>query len=99
MCKVGAKNVDSRTSQNCVLVACKFLERYDSESKTFLDSIVIGDETWMCHYTPESKKAVSIVAPYAFTINRKLNVQFSERKIVVSIFWDRKEILFVNFSP
>lgn len=44
------------------------------------------------------KEAVSIVVPYAFTINQKLNIQFSERKIVVSIFWDRKGILLVFYG-
>jgi len=34
----------------------EFLERYESEGETFLDSIVTGDETWVCHYIPESKR-------------------------------------------
>jgi hypothetical protein len=27
------------------------------EGDEFLDSIVTGDETWVCHHTPESKQA------------------------------------------
>ena len=35
--------------------AMKFLTRYAQEGYEFLDSIVTRDETWVSHYTPESK--------------------------------------------
>jgi len=41
--------------QNCVLTACKFLERYETEGEHFLDLIVTDNETWVCHYIPELK--------------------------------------------
>ena len=34
--------------------ALKFLMHYVQEGDEFLDSIVIGDETWVFHHTPES---------------------------------------------
>jgi DNA phosphorothioation-dependent restriction protein DptG len=34
----------------------KFLERYHRDGDTFLDHIVTGDETWVSHFTPESKR-------------------------------------------
>jgi hypothetical protein len=34
----------------------KFLTRYAQERDEFLDSIVIGDETWVSHHTPDSKQ-------------------------------------------
>jgi len=36
--------------------ALKFLTRYAQEGDEFLDSIVIGDETWGFHHTPETKQ-------------------------------------------
>jgi hypothetical protein len=36
--------------------ALKFLMRYAREEYEFLDSIVTGDETWVFHHIPESKK-------------------------------------------
>jgi histone-lysine N-methyltransferase SETMAR len=36
--------------------ALKFLTRYAQEGDEFLDSIVIGDETWGFRHTPESKQ-------------------------------------------
>lgn len=37
-----------------LLAALEFLERYEREGETFLYSIVTVDETWVCHYTPET---------------------------------------------
>ena len=37
--------------------ALKFLTRCAQEGDEFLDSIVIGDETWGFHHTPESKQS------------------------------------------
>jgi len=31
------------------------LERYELEGDNFLSSVVTGDETWVAHYTPETK--------------------------------------------
>jgi hypothetical protein len=36
--------------------ALKFLERYHRDGDKFLDHIVTGDETWVSHFTPESKR-------------------------------------------
>jgi hypothetical protein len=39
------------------------------------------------------------MAPYAFPMNQKIqNFHFSE-KFMVSIFWNRKDILLVDFIP
>lgn len=36
--------------------AREFLERFETESETFLDSIMTGDKTWIYYHTPESKR-------------------------------------------
>jgi hypothetical protein len=36
--------------------ALTFLERYHRDGSKFLDHIVTGDETWVSHFTPESKR-------------------------------------------
>jgi hypothetical protein len=41
--------------QNCIGAALSFLECYHRGDDEFLDHIVTGDETWVLHYTPESK--------------------------------------------
>ena len=34
----------------------KHLDRYGNERDIFLDRIITGDETWIHHYGPESKR-------------------------------------------
>lgn len=41
---------------NRILAARELFQRYETEGESFLDSIVTGDETLVCHYSPESKK-------------------------------------------
>jgi hypothetical protein len=36
--------------------ALTFLERYHRNGEKFLDHTVTGDETWVSHFTPESKR-------------------------------------------
>ena len=33
-----------------------FLQRYHDDSDEFLDRIITGDETWVAHFTPETKQ-------------------------------------------
>jgi hypothetical protein len=57
---------------------------------------VTADETWVFHYTPESKQQS---LQYAFPQKQKIqNFNFSE-KIMVSVFWDKIGILKVDFMP
>lgn len=82
-----------------VSAAREFLERFQTEGESFLDSIVTGDETWVCHYTPESKRQSLQWRHTHSPSAKKFKVQFSERKIMASVFWDRKGILLVDFMP
>jgi hypothetical protein len=36
--------------------ALKFITRYAQEGDEFLDSIVTGDDTWVCHHAPEFRR-------------------------------------------
>jgi len=77
----------------------KFLTHYAQEGDEFLDSIVTGDETWVLHHPPESKQQS---LPWRHTHSRrtrKLKTSISMKKIMASVFWDRKDILLVDFMP
>lgn len=37
-------------------VILEYLERYELEGDDFLKCIVIGDETWVLYYTPETMR-------------------------------------------
>ncbi|KAL4118897.1 hypothetical protein QTP88_011778 [Uroleucon formosanum] len=72
------------------------LELYAEEGAVFLDSIVTGDETWVYHFTPESKQQ-SMEWRHSFSPQkRKFKVTQSARKIMATVFWDRKGVLLAN---
>ena len=75
----------------------KFLTRYAQEGDEFLDTIVTGDETWVFRYTPESKQQ-SLQWRHTQSPRTKKIQNFS-KKILASLFWDRKGILLVDFMP
>jgi len=69
------------------------------EGETFLDSIVTGDEKWVCHYTLESKRQYLQWRHTHSSSTEKFEVQFSDMKIMASVCWDRKGNLLVDFMP
>ena len=50
-----ARQLTEAYKQSC-LEACSELLEYCHSDKTFLQRIVTGDETWVHHFKPESKK-------------------------------------------
>ena len=79
--------------------AVKFLTRYAQEGDEFLDSTVTGDETLGFHHTPESKQQSLQWRHTHSPRTKKFKTSISVKKIMVSVFWDRKGILLVNFMP
>jgi hypothetical protein len=79
--------------------ALKFLTCYVQEEGEFLDFIVTEDETWVFHHTPESKQQ-SLHWRHTHSLRtKKFKTSIAVKKIMVSIFWDRKDILLVDFMP
>ena len=78
--------------------ALKFLTRYAQEDE-FLDSILTGDETWVFHHTPESKQQSLQWRHTPTPRTKKSKLPISVKKIMASVFWDRKGILLVDFTP
>jgi hypothetical protein len=80
--------------------ALKFLERYHRDGDKFFDHIVTGDETWVSHFTHESKRqSLEWHHPQSPSKPRKFKQTLSTRKIMATVFWDRKGVLPVEFMP
>jgi len=81
--------------------ALKFLTRYAQEGDEFLDSIVTGDEKWVFHHTPESKQqSLQWRHTHSPRTKKKIKTSFSIKKIMASVFWNRKGIpLAQQFMP
>jgi hypothetical protein len=80
--------------------ALKFLERYHRDGDKFLDHIVTEDETWVSHFTPESKRqSLEWHHPRLPSKPRKFKQTLSTRKIMATVFRDQKDVLLAEFMP
>ena len=55
-CRWVPKQLDDVMKGKQMIASLNHLQRYAEEGDNFLDSTVTGDETWVLHYTPESKQ-------------------------------------------
>ena len=83
------------------LVACAltFLMRCHKEGDGMLSHIVTGDETWVSHITPESKQQSLQWKGTGSPKRKKFKQTISARKIMCTVFWDRQDVLLVEFLP
>jgi histone-lysine N-methyltransferase SETMAR len=73
---------------NRVQTSTTFLARYNDEGEDFLARIVTGDETWVHHYEPESKRQ-SLEWRHTFSPSKKkFKSQPSSGKVLFTLFWD-----------
>ncbi|KAJ4445799.1 hypothetical protein ANN_12484, partial [Periplaneta americana] len=80
--------------------ALTFLMRYHTDGDAFLDQIVTGDETWVSHNTPETKRqSHQWHHPSSPKKPRKFKQTLSTQKVMATIFWDCKGVLLLDFMP
>ncbi|KAJ4427620.1 hypothetical protein ANN_25268 [Periplaneta americana] len=80
--------------------ALTFLMRYHTDGDAFLDQIVTGDETWVSHNTPETKRqSRQRHHPSSPKKPRKFKQTLSTQKVMATVFWDRKGVLSLDFMP
>ncbi len=78
--------------------AINFLQRYSIEGKDyFLDRIIIGNETWVHHSTPFTKKALMVWKAVHETALKKFQTQNSAGKLMLTIFWDRQGVIYQEY--
>jgi len=63
----------------------------------FLDSIMTTDETWVRYFTPESKRS-SVQWHHPGSLKpKKAKTTFFAGKVMATIFWESKGVLYVDF--
>ncbi|GFV45629.1 histone-lysine N-methyltransferase SETMAR [Trichonephila clavipes] len=72
---------------------------YEEEGDDMLSRIVIGDETWVSHITPRSKQQLMEWRHTSSPIKVKAKQTMSKRKIVATVFWDRRGVSLGDFVP
>ena len=77
--------------------ALDFLDRYHKEGDQLLENIVTGDETWVSHMTPESKRQSMEWRHTTSPVKVKAKQTISTRKVMAAAFWDRHGVLLVEF--
>uniref|UniRef100_A0A1B6ITX5 Tc1-like transposase DDE domain-containing protein n=1 Tax=Homalodisca liturata TaxID=320908 RepID=A0A1B6ITX5_9HEMI len=78
--------------------ALTFLSRYHEEGEEFLSQIVTGDETWVSYVNTEQKRQ-SMEWGHTSSPRKpvKCRQTFSTRKLMATVFWDKKGIILVEF--
>lgn len=73
------------------------LELFMRNKKDFLRRYVTVDETWIHHYTPESKRASAEWRCEGESRPKRPKTQQSAGKVMASVFWDSHGILFIDY--
>ncbi|KAL4084383.1 hypothetical protein QTP88_028206 [Uroleucon formosanum] len=93
------KQLTEQHMLNRVQASREFLERYELDGDNFLKSIVTGDETWVAHYTPETKRQSEQRRHTTSPSTKKFKTTISAKKIMASVFWDHKGIILIKYLP
>ena len=73
------------------------MKRYNKEGEAFLERVVTGDESWVHHFDPESKVQSMEYQHKTSPSPRKFKVIASARKVLLTIFWDMKGVVHMEF--
>ena len=71
-----------------------FLQLYHNDGNKFLDRIVTSDENWISHFTLETKHQSMHSGS---SVRTKFKQTLSVQKVMCTVFWDKKDILFIDF--
>ena len=75
--------------------SCELSER----DNTFFDRLITGDETWIHHYEPESKRQSMEWQHMTSQKPKKFKTQKPAGKIMATIFWNAKGVILVDLLP
>ncbi|KAJ4438157.1 hypothetical protein ANN_14096 [Periplaneta americana] len=93
------KNLTPEHKMQRLGAALTFLQRYHDDGDEFLDRIVTDDETFISHITPETKEQSMHWRHRGSPVRTKFKQTLSVRKVMCTVFSDRKGILLIDFLP
>jgi len=73
------------------------LQRFNKTKTDFVHCFITTDETWIHHYTPESKQQSKQWTEAGWSGPKKTRSVPSARKVMASVFWDDEGILFIDY--
>ncbi|UYV74225.1 hypothetical protein LAZ67_11002523 [Cordylochernes scorpioides] len=76
-----------------------FLEMHRRDGDQLFSRIVTGDESWVHHSTPETKRQSTVWKKPEESAPKKAKVTISAGKVMAIVFWDCKGVLLVDYLP
>ncbi|UYV73469.1 hypothetical protein LAZ67_10003549 [Cordylochernes scorpioides] len=76
-----------------------FLEMHRRDGDQLFSHIVTGDESWVHHSTPETKRQSMVWKKPEESAPKKAKVTISAGKVMSIVFWDCKGVLLVDYLP
>jgi hypothetical protein len=80
-------------------ICSKLLAHYKVEGDNFLSTIVTGDETWIHHCEPETKRQSMEWHPTTSPRKKKFKAVPSAGKIMTTVFWDCEAVILIDVLP
>jgi hypothetical protein len=80
------------------MICQEHLDHHAREGDAFLHQIVTGDEFWVYHYEPESKRQLMQWKHPLSSANKKFRTQASAGKVMLNNFWDVSGPILVHFQ-
>jgi hypothetical protein len=70
------------------------LRCFNKNKTDFVHRFITMDETWIHHYTPESKEQSKLWTEFGSSVPKKTRLVPSAAKVMASVFWDAEGIFF-----
>jgi [histone H3]-lysine36 N-dimethyltransferase SETMAR len=80
-------------------ICSKLLTRLHADGDEFLGRIVTGDETWLHHFDPETKRQSLEWHHTTSPRTKKFKVVASAGKVMATVFWDMHGVILVDIMP
>jgi len=80
------------------MICQEHMNRDAHEGDAFLHQIVTGDESWVYHYKPESKRQLIQWKHSSSLASKEVKTWASAGKVMLTIFWDVSDPILVHFQ-
>ena len=93
------RNLNMQDRQQRVESRQELLEVYNVNPEDFRTHLVTGDETWLHHWEPDTKKESMQWKHPGSPPPKKFRTQPSASKVMATVFWDSKGIILIDYKP
>ena len=86
----------SKSKPTHMKISEQCLEHFNKNKTDFVHQFITMDETWIHHYTPESKQQSKQWTEAGCSAPKKTRSIPSAGKVMASVFWDAEGIFFID---